>query len=172
MIFDLDPGTGVPWRSVVLAARRVRAILESLGLASFVKTTGGKGLHVVVPLAGRNGWDAVKSFARAVAEQMAREEPDQYVATMAKQARVGKIYVDYLRNTRGATAIAAYSARARPGAPFSTPVSWRELGGDLREKFGMQDLKKRLRFRGDAWDGFRDARPILSHAMMRAVGAT
>jgi bifunctional non-homologous end joining protein LigD len=125
--FDLDPDESVPFGTVVASAIEVREKLASVGLESFVKTTGGKGLHVVVPLAPVAGWDEVKSFAEAFATGLARDFPDRYTANMAKRARSGRIFLDYLRNTRGATAIAAYSTRARAGAPVSVPVTWEEL---------------------------------------------
>ena len=127
VIVDLDPGPGVAWDAVVAGAREVRARLEAHGLAAFVKTSGGKGLHVVAPLKPRAGWDAVKAFAAGLADAMAADAPGRYVATMAKRARAGRIFVDIHRNGRGATAVAAYSTRARPGAPVSTPLDWDEL---------------------------------------------
>ena len=113
--------------TVVASAIEAREKLASLGLESFVKTTGGKGLHVVVPLTPAAGWNEVKGFAEAFATGLARDFPDRYTANMAKRARSGRIFLDYLRNTRGATAIAAYSTRARAGAPLSVPVTWQEL---------------------------------------------
>ncbi len=107
MIFDLDPAPEVEWASMIKAARLMRERLSDLGLASFVKTTGGKGLHIVVPLTPKAGWETVKSFSRAVAESIVREAPGQYIATMSKEKRKGKIFIDYLRNGRGATSIAA-----------------------------------------------------------------
>src|SRR3712207_1338788 len=124
---DLDPGEGVDWPGVIAGAQEVRERLRGLGLESFVKTTGGKGLHVVVPLTPKAGWDEVKTFARELAEAMERDSPQRYVSTSVKKARRGRIYVDYLRNGRGATAIAAYSTRARPGAPVAAPLAWEEL---------------------------------------------
>jgi bifunctional non-homologous end joining protein LigD len=122
VVFDVDPAPGLAWEAVVETAVELRATLDGLGLASFVKTTGGKGLHVVVPLVRRHGWDAVKAFSRAVADRLVRRRPDRYLATASKQMRQGKIFLDYLRNTRGATAVAAYSTRARAGAPG--PPRW------------------------------------------------
>jgi DNA ligase D-like protein (predicted polymerase) len=127
LIFDLDPGPGVAIAELVAAARLVRDRLEAQGLASFVKTTGGKGLHVVAPLEPAADWDAAKGFSRALAKTMAREDSGHFTATMTKSRRGGRIYVDYLRNGRGATAVCAYSTRARPKAGIATPLTWDEL---------------------------------------------
>jgi bifunctional non-homologous end joining protein LigD len=127
VIFDLDPDEALPFSRVAAAARRVRALLTELGLESFVKTTGGKGLHVCVPLEPEHGWEALEEFTRAVALRLARDEPGAFTANMAKARRKGKVYVDYLRNVRGANAVGAYSTRARAGAPVSAPVDWDEL---------------------------------------------
>jgi bifunctional non-homologous end joining protein LigD len=151
--FDLDPGEDVPWTSLIEAATLVRQRLRTLNLESFVKTTGGKGLHVVVPLTPKANWDEVKSFAQAIAEALAQEQPHRFTATMAKVARTGRIYLDYLRNGRGATAIAAYSTRSRPSAPVSTPLAWDELSPSIRPNhFTVSNLPTRLRhLTGDPW---------------------
>jgi bifunctional non-homologous end joining protein LigD len=125
--FDLDPDPGSPWPRVTEAAVGVREALLEIGLKSFAKTTGGKGLHVVVPLTPKLGWDEVKAFAKWVADSLVAQSPGQFTANMAKKARGGRIYLDYLRNSRGATAVGAYSPRARPGAPVSTPLFWEEV---------------------------------------------
>lgn len=155
IVMDLDPGEGVAWPRVIDGARELRERLKALGLESFVKTTGGKGLHVVAPLAPDAGWDMVKAFAKNLAYAMERDRPDAYVATAAKKARTGRIYVDYLRNGRGATAVAAYSTRARSGAPVSTPLAWDELAPTLRPNhFTITNLPARLeRSRSDPWGG-------------------
>ena len=127
VIFDLDPDEALPFSRVTSAARRVRALLSQLGLESFVKTTGGKGLHVCVPLLPERGWEELEEFTRAVAQRLARDEPAAFTANMAKAQRKGKVFVDYLRNVRGANAVGAYSTRAREGAPVSVPVDWDEL---------------------------------------------
>jgi DNA ligase D len=127
IVFDLDPDENLPWREVVSAARDVADALRELGLVPFVKTTGGKGLHVVVPLARRQGWPEVRRFAEAFARQQADRAPTRFTANMAKRERRGRIYLDYLRNARSATAVAAYSLRTRPGVPASTPLAWSEL---------------------------------------------
>ncbi len=131
IILDLDPGEGVAWSAVIDAAREIKARLEEAGLAAFVKTSGGKGLHVMAPLKPAADWAAAKAFTKGLAEAMASDSPDLYVATISKAKRGGKILIDYLRNQRGATAVAAYSTRARPGAPVSMPVEWDDLGPDL-----------------------------------------
>ena len=164
LIFDLDPHENVAWAKVVEAARFVRDLLEKHGLESFVKTTGGKGLHVVVPLAPRrHEWDAAKKFCRHVAEQMVASAPSQYIATMSKAARKGKIFVDYLRNDRGATAIAPYSTRAKPGAPVSVPITWDELSPALRsDHFHVGNLPGRLKsLHSDPWEGFFEVKQTI-----------
>lgn len=127
VIFDLDPDEALPFSRVAAAARRVRALLGECGLESFVKTTGGKGLHVCVPVAPEREWDELEEFTRAVASKLAREEPQAFTANIAKAQRKGKVFVDYLRNVRGANAVGAFSTRARDGAPVSVPVDWDEL---------------------------------------------
>jgi bifunctional non-homologous end joining protein LigD len=127
IIMDLDPGDGVPWAEVIAAAGEVRERFRAAGLESFVKTTGGKGLHVVAPIKPRARWEEVKNFAKGIADAMTADAPERFIATVTKSKRGGKILVDYLRNGRGATAVAAYSSRARPGATVSMPLAWSEL---------------------------------------------
>ena len=172
MVFDLDPDPELPWREVMAAARTTRARLDDLGLESFVKTSGGKGLHVVVPLARRHEWDEVKTFSRAVAEAMAADEPTHFTAKVAKKERERRIYVDYLRNTAGATTIAAYSVRARAGAPVSTPLHWDELGPRLRPtSFHAGNVVRRLGgLRSDPWKALRRTAQTLTAAMKRKLG--
>jgi bifunctional non-homologous end joining protein LigD len=152
LVFDLDPGPGVGWTDVIGAAREVRERLEDLKLKSFVKTTGGKGLHVVLPIRPAP-WEEAKEFCRRVAEQMAGDNPKRFTATIKKAARNNRIFVDYLRNSREATAIAPYSTRARPGATVSVPLSWDELGKQKAPNaFSVLTLPKRLsRSRSDPW---------------------
>jgi bifunctional non-homologous end joining protein LigD len=156
LVFDLDPGEDVSWSEVIAAAREMRSELQARGLESFAKTSGGKGLHVVVPIARRAGWDEAKAFTQAVAEQMSRAHPDRYVAIMSKRARRGRIFIDWVRNGRGATAVGAYSTRARPQAPVSTPLAWDELSEGLRsDHFTVANLRERLDFlKRDPWEGF------------------
>ena len=129
VIFDLDPDPAVPWARVVEGAFELRRRLAAFDLDSVVKTTGGKGLHVVMPFsaASRVSWDDAFAFSQAVSERLARDQPAGYVATMSKAKRTGKIFIDYFRNHRGSTAIAAYSTRARPGATVAVPLAWDEL---------------------------------------------
>jgi bifunctional non-homologous end joining protein LigD len=171
IIFDLDPDPAVPWREVIAAARTTRALLSDLGLESFVKTTGGKGLHVAVPLAARHDWDEVKGFSRAVAEAMVADAPALFLAKASKKERAGKIFIDYLRNSPGATAVAAYSVRARKGAPVSTPLHWDELGGRLRPAaFHAGNVARRLQgLHTDPWRTFRRTTQSLTAAMKRRL---
>lgn len=129
LIFDLDPGEGVLWNEVKSAAVELRDRLDACGLRSFVKTSGGKGLHVTVPVDPIHDWDTAKSFTKAIAQKMSDDEPKRYVAAISKVRRKGRIFIDYLRNARSATAVAPYSTRARAGAPVAMPVSWSELDG-------------------------------------------
>jgi bifunctional non-homologous end joining protein LigD len=160
---DLDPGDGVEWPGVIAAAREVRERLSAFGLDSFVKTTGGKGLHVIAPLAPKAGWDEVKAFTRALAESMEADNPGRYISKATKKARGGLIYIDYLRNGRGATAIAAYSTRARPGAPVSVPLAWDELSPAIKPNhFTVANLPARLeRLRDDPWAALPATRQTL-----------
>src|SRR6185295_4190116 len=166
---DLDPGDDVPWDQVIAAALEVRSRLSDLGLQSFVKTTGGKGLHVVFPLTPKADWDTVKAFTQALAERMAADRPDRYTANMAKRERQGRIYVDYLRNGMGATAVGAHSTRARPGAAVSTPLAWDELGPAIRANhFTVENLTKRLAVLDeDPWEGIFSLKQELPSAAFR-----
>jgi bifunctional non-homologous end joining protein LigD len=152
LVFDLDPGPGTGWKDVIAAANDVRKRLEGIKLKSFVKTSGGKGLHVVLPIAP-TPWEQVKVFTKTVAEAMEADEPDRYVSTATKSKRNKRIFVDYLRNSREATAIAPYSTRARAGAPVSVPVDWSELNSlKSADQYTVQNLVQRLsRLRTDPW---------------------
>jgi bifunctional non-homologous end joining protein LigD len=153
MIFDLDPGEGLAFADVVAAAREVRAMLESMKLTSFLKTTGGKGLHLVVPIVRRYDWQEVKAFARRAAEKLAKEKPERYLIRMSKAERRGRILIDYLRNDPTSTAIAPYSTRSREGAPVATPLAWNELNDKLDPKaFNEKTVPGRLQaLRQDPW---------------------
>jgi len=146
MIFDLDPAPDVPFEAVKLAAQDLRQRLEKRGLKSALKCTGGKGLHVTVPLAGKDKWPVVKSYAGSVADEMVAAAPEAYVATMSKAKRTGRIFIDYFRNDATATAIADYAVRARPGAPVALPLEWKELDHlKSASQFSMDDVLKRIK---------------------------
>jgi bifunctional non-homologous end joining protein LigD len=172
LVFDLDQAEDVAWPAVVEAALALRAQLEALGLRAFVKTTGGKGLHVVAPINPRLDWQRAREFSRLLVLGLMRAEPDRYVVTASKAKRKGKIYLDYLRNARGATAVCAYSTRARPGAPVSMPLDWDELTPELRaDRFTLRNVPKHLaRRRADPWRDFDAARVTLNAAARRSVG--
>jgi bifunctional non-homologous end joining protein LigD len=169
---DLDPDEELPWQRVAEAAVDVRDALAGIGLKSFAKTTGGKGLHVVIPLTPKLGWDEVKAFAKWVADSLVAQRPQDFTANMAKRARRGRIYIDYLRNGRGATAVGAYSPRARPGAPVSTPVSWEEVEQGVRaDEFTVETVPRRLAaLRTDPWAEIGKIRQTISAAVRRQVG--
>ncbi len=174
MIFDLDPGPGVPWEAVIECARTLRALLEWLSLRSYVKTSGGKGLHVMVPFQRRLNWADMGTYARTVAETLARKQPKLYTATMRKDRRHGKVFIDHFRNGRGATCAVAYSTRARVEAPVSVPISWEELAQvDDPAMFTVANLQDRLgTLQADPWDDFFSVRQTLRmkdiEAMKRA----
>jgi bifunctional non-homologous end joining protein LigD len=171
LVFDLDPDPIVPWPTVVAAARELRAVLEGLGLVSFLKTTGGKGLHLVVPIRPRMKWDDAKAFCRAVADVMVKTAPDRYIATASKAARKGKIFIDYLRNGRGATAIAAYSTRAKTTPTVSVPIAWDELSARLTsDHFTIRNLPARLKkLRRDPWADLPKTKQSITAAMLKQL---
>jgi bifunctional non-homologous end joining protein LigD len=159
LVFDLDPGPGVDWAETVRAAHEVKARLETIGLASFCRTSGGKGLHIVAPVLPGPDWDTVRAWCRAFAETMEAEAPEQFVASVPKARRTGKILVDWLRNGLGSTAVGSFSPRARPGATVATPVAWREVTAKLDPAaFTLLTLPKRLaKLKADPWEGFAAA---------------
>ncbi|WP_287007960.1 DNA ligase D [Legionella sp.] len=163
LIFDLDPGPDVEWKMVVEAAFDIKEQLRQYQLRSFVKTTGGKGLHIVIPIKPEFHWDEVKNFTRIFAEYLEKRNPEKYVSKMAKVKRKGKIFVDYLRNQHDATAIAPYSTRARLHAPVATPISWDELSDNFAETFyTVRTLPKRLaKLKSDPWKEFYTIRQSL-----------
>ena len=169
LVFDLDPDPSVPFAEVKRAARDFRDLLEAAALETFPLLTGGKGIHVVAPLLPRLSWSELKSFARGVATRLARDDPERFTAKMAKARRKGKVYIDYLRNERGASAIAPYSPRARETPSVATPVSWTELTRIERaDAYAMDTIPRRLdSLRGDPWAGYFDLRQEISPAALR-----
>ena len=172
IVFDLDPDEGLDWDRVVEGALTVREFLEGLGLRTFLKTTGGKGLHVVLPIARRDDWDEVKAFTKAISETIVAAHPDRYTSKLPKASRKGKVFIDYLRNGRGATSISAYSTRARPDAPVSAPLFWEELENGVRgNSFNIRNIFERLEnLPSDPWADFNKTRQSITAAMKKAVG--
>ncbi|SPA48891.1 ATP dependent DNA ligase [Cupriavidus taiwanensis] len=174
IIFDLDPGEGVPWAQVQEAAALMKALLDELGLASFLKTSGGKGLHVVVPVTPRAGWDELKDFARDVVLHVAATLPQRFVAKSGARNRVGKIFIDYLRNGMGATTVAAFSARARPGLGVSIPVAWEELDTlTSAAQWTVANVEARLDAleAADPWADYAGTRQAITRAAARLARA-
>ena len=168
--FDLDPDEGLPWTRTIEAAQTIRSRLTALDLPCFLKTTGGKGLHIVIPITPELEWDDLKGVCRTFADSMVRREPNKYLATISKARRKGKILIDYLRNGRGATAVCAYSTRARPNAPVSTPIDWKELTPDLRpDQLTIHEVPGRVATMKDPWREFGDRRPKLTAAVRRGL---
>jgi bifunctional non-homologous end joining protein LigD len=167
MVFDLDPGAGTTWKQIQEAATLTRALLQELGLESWLKTSGGKGLHIVVPLAPRWTYETVKGLSKAVVQHLAKTIPSRFVAKSGSSNRVGKLFVDYLRNGHGATTAAAFSARARPGLGVSMPISWEELA-DVKSgaQWNIANAREFLSFRKqDPWTQFWKQRQSLTQAM-------
>lgn len=171
LIFDLDPGEGLPFGRVSSAAMELRELLDDLGLESFPKLTGGKGLHIMVPVTRRSGWDEARAFARAVAERLEATDPDGYTTDNAREERKGRVFIDYLRNARNATTIADYSPRARDGAPVAVPVSWDEVSPRTKEppRYSLEDVPDRLEA-GDPWEGIDEVRQSITTAMKKELG--
>ena len=153
VIFDLDPDEGLGFPEVVRATLEVRDRLQAIGLTSFVKTTGGKGLHIVVPVEPVDDWRSAKAFAKSFSEKMASDAPDRYLTKASKAERVGRIFIDYLRNDPTSTAVGPYSTRSRPGAPVATPIEWSEVTETLNPtEFNLETVPERLRkLQQDPW---------------------
>ncbi len=164
IVFDLDPSPEVKWKEVVEAAKEVKKKLAKIKLKGFVKTTGGKGLHVVVPIKPEYDWETIKTFAKAFVTILEQKNPNKYISNMSKQKRKGKIFIDYLRNQRGATSIAPFSTRARQHAPVSTPLAWNELTSHFEDTFyTIKTLPNRLKkLKKDPWDEFFKIRQSLN----------
>jgi bifunctional non-homologous end joining protein LigD len=172
VVFDLDPDEGLELATLKAAAVEVREFLSDLGLTSFLKSTGGKGLHIVAPIAPKRGWDEVKAFCKAIADALVTARPDRYTANPLKRTREGKIFVDYLRNQRGSSAIVVYSTRAKEGAPVACPLRWDELKA-LRSAspYNVKTLPTRLKkLSKDPWEGYFKLRQAITAKAMKAVG--
>ncbi|HET9977399.1 MAG TPA: DNA ligase D [Burkholderiaceae bacterium] len=171
VIFDLDPGEGERWERVQEAATLVRALLQELGLESWLKTSGGKGLHVVVPLTPRDDWEAVKAFAQAAVQHLARVIPQRFTAKLGAANRVGKLFVDYLRNNHGATTAAAFSARSRPGLGVSMPIAWDDLASVKRsDQWSVRTAREHLSFQtADPWQDYWACKQTLT-AGLKVLG--
>ncbi len=171
VIFDLDPDPALPWSSMVEATELTLRLLDDLGLQAFLKTSGGLGMHVVMPLDRRHDWDLARQFARSVTERLAREAPELIVDKMGSQNRVGRIFVDYLRNQRGASTVAAYSVRVRPGLAVSVPVEREELAQlERADHWNIGNLNERLRaLRSDPWARYGAVRQGLTQALLKRL---
>jgi bifunctional non-homologous end joining protein LigD len=171
LVFDFDPDDGVAWKQIVDAVGVLRALLDDLGLQGFLKTTGGKGLHVVVPIRPTLDWGRAKGFTKAIADLLVSTFPDRFTATMSKAQRKDRIFIDYLRNAEGATAIAPYAIRARANAPVSTPIAWDEIGSDVRfDHFNVRNIPGRLAgLREDPWAAIGTNRQTVTRAMFKRV---
>lgn len=172
IIFDLDPAPDVPWVEVIATANLLRQFLEQLGLISFVKTTGGKGLHVVVPIRATLDWDEIKDFTKRIADLIVELNPKKYIATMSKAKRVGKVFIDYLRNSRGATSIAPYSTRAKPNATIAMPLYWDELTTKIHsDSFTIDNVNKRLKsLKGDPWEDMLKTKQSITIKIRKTLG--
>ncbi|SAL32336.1 DNA ligase D [Caballeronia concitans] len=172
MVFDLDPGEGVGWDRMLEAATLTRDLLQELGLASFCKTSGGKGVHVVVPLAKQAGWDEMKGFSQAVAQHMAKTLPKLFSAKMGMQNRRDKIFIDYLRNNRGSSTVCAFSLRARPGLGVSMPIGWDELADTKSgDQWNIGNARERMEaLAADPWEGYAKQRQRLTVQMKKRLG--
>jgi bifunctional non-homologous end joining protein LigD len=172
IVFDVDPDEGMAWERVIAAAFEIRDRLKAIGLTSFLKTTGGKGLHVAAPIAPKHDWDTVKAFTKAFASAMMHDAPDRYVVTISKKARKGKIFIDYLRNGYGATFVAPYSPRARSNAPISMPLEWKELTPALRsDHFRLENVAARLKaMKHDPWRDMLKLRQSITAKMLKQFG--
>ena len=170
LVFDLDPAEDVPFTQVKAAALHLRDLLEAVRLKSFPLLTGGKGIHVVVPLRPHDGWDVIKAFSGALAQRVAAEQPDRYVATMTKAKRNGRIFIDYFRNDKSATAIAPYSTRSRAGATLAWPVSWKALPRvKSASEITLANFRRRLA-NADPWSGYEKTDQTLEPAALKALG--
>ena len=171
--FDLDPGEGVEWNSVREAALHLRDVLAQLGLSCWLKTSGGKGLHLLVPLApALHSCETAKHFAKALVQRLAQEEPSRFSAMSGPRNRIGRIFIDYLRNGAGATTVCAWSARARPGLPVSVPIAWSELPGlQSSAQWNIANCAERNELGNQPWEGYWQCRQNLHQALQQLPAA-
>jgi bifunctional non-homologous end joining protein LigD len=171
IVFDFDPDDDVGWKEITEAANIMKTLIENLGLRGFLKTTGGKGLHVVIPVRPTLPWQQAKGFSQAIAQLLVNTFPDRFTAKLLKVSRRGKIFIDYLRNAEGATAVAAYSIRARANAPVSTPIEWTELARDVRfDHFNVKNVPARMKsLKRDPWADFMKTQQSITKEMMKKV---
>ena len=171
IIFDLDPDPETPWEAVIEGVREVKTRLDEFGLKSFLKTTGGKGLHIVVPLTPKHSWATIKPFTKAIAQSMAHDHPDRYLAMATKAARKGKIFVDYLRNDLTSTAVAPYSVRAREGAGVATPLFWEELSvsSSRRTTISARSMNAWRKLKSDPWADFLTTDQTINEDILTAL---
>jgi bifunctional non-homologous end joining protein LigD len=168
LVWDFDPGPQTAWPDIVKAAKAIRELLQTLGLQSWLKTTGGRGLHVVAPIAPHRDWSECLDFARAVASALARTDPALYTIAFAKHGREAKILIDYLRNNRTNTSVCAYSARARENATVSMPIDWKQLTSTLKpEQFTVENTGRRARI--DPWRDYWTCRQKISKPSFEAI---
>ena len=169
MLFDLDPGEGITWEQLLEATELTKRMLDMLEMESFLKTSGGKGLHIVVPLTPKDDYDTVKDFSQAVVVHLSRTLPNLFVAKAGGHNRIGRIFIDYLRNGNGATTATAFSARARPGLGVSVPLAWKELAGlKSAAQWNIFSLHERLaKLRTDPWKDYAKTRQTIGEALKR-----
>lgn len=169
LVFDLDPGPDLPWRVVADAAKGLRDRLATLGLTSFLQATGGKGLHLIVPITPGLNWDQLKAFAQAVSSAHARDAPKVLTTNMSKSKRKGKVFIDYLRNGRGNTSIARYSTRAKENASVATPLRWDELNPSApSNRYTVDNIRRRLNaLKADPWEGYQEARSTITRPLLK-----
>ena len=171
-VLDLDPDPALPWKSMVEATQLTLTVLDELGLKAFLKTSGGKGIHIVVPLTPKDSWEDVKAFSQSIVKYMARLIPDRFSAISGPRNRVGRIFIDYLRNGLGATTISAYSVRAREGLPVSVPIH-REEVGELKaaNAWTIVNLHERLdHLKEDPWTELHDTKQTITRDMRKRIG--
>jgi bifunctional non-homologous end joining protein LigD len=161
MVFDLDPDPESPWQNVIFGAHEIKKLMTDFGLTSFVKTSGKKGLHVVIPLQPKADWETVHDFAQSIAKQLATNYPDRFTAALPKEERIGKVFIDYLRNTRGSTAIVNYSTRVFKRPTVAMPIEWDEVDSVKPDQFDINNAVERVSKTKDPWAEFNASAGLL-----------